>query len=110
MVTGLVTGLQGDPPAVVRWFGPETQDAEVELHAMTRCATEILGMIQVMHDCKIELRVGYGPFRSVGDCVSCRTRHIQLQYLSLQEMLLGEDLKVVKVDGKFTYPTPRRST
>ena len=80
--------------------------AEAELYAMTKCATHTLGMIQLMQDFNIVLKgvvhtdssAALGIVSRVG---IGRTRHIQVQYLWLQERLLKHDLRAVKIGGKF---------
>ena len=69
--------------------------AETELYAMTKCATQTLGMIQLMQDFNIVLKgvvrtdssAALGIVSRVG---IGRTRHIQVQYLRLQERLLKQ--------------------
>ena len=73
---------------------------------MTKCVTQTLGMIQLMQDFNIVLKgvvhtdssAALGIVSRVG---IGRTRHIQVQYLWLQERLLKNDLRAVKIGGKF---------
>ena len=80
--------------------------AHVELHAMTRCATWVLGKIQLMQDSNIGLKGvvqtdSCAALETVYRVGIGRTRHIQLQYFWLQERLLENYLHAVKIDGKF---------
>ena len=78
--------------------------AEAELYAMTKCATQTLGMIQLMQDFMLKDVVHTDSFAALGIVSRVgigRTRHIQVQYLWLQERLLKNDLRAVKIGGKF---------
>ena len=80
--------------------------AEAELYAMTKCATQTLGMIQLMQDFNIVLKGVVHTDSSAALGIVSRvgiggTRHIQVQYLWLQERLLKNDLRAVKIGGKF---------
>ena len=114
IVIGQVTKFQDDPPAggALTWNGDVLKtwsvrqktialgSAEAELYAMTKCATQTLGMIQLMQDFNIVLKgvvhtdssAALGIVSRVG---IGRTRHIQVQYLWLQERLLENDLRAV---------------
>ena len=73
---------------------------------MTKCATQTLSMIQLMQDFNIVLKgvvhtdssAALGIVSRVG---IGRTRHFQVQYLWLQERVMENDLRPVKIGGKF---------
>ena len=75
--------------------------AEAELYAMTKCATQTLGMIQLKQDFNIVLKgvvhtdssAALGIVSRVG---IGRTRHIQVQYLCLQ----GTYVKMIQKQSK----------
>ena len=103
---------------VIRWNGDVLKgwatkqqtialsSAEAELYAMTRTASQVIGMIQLLGDLfptsfrgvvrtDSSAAIGIASRKGLG-----RTRHIRVQYLWIQERIACKDLKVKKVDGK----------
>ena len=78
---------------------------EAELYALTKTSSQALGVIQLLADFGWESKaVIYTDSTAAIGMVSRqglgRTRHIQVQYLWLQERMLQEDLQIAKVGGK----------
>ena len=79
---------------------------EAELYALTKTACQTLGAMQLLKDLGIEARgmvlsdsnAAIGMVQREG--LGGRTRHIQVQYLWIQERVAREELKMKKVDTK----------
>ena len=75
---------------------------EAELYALTRSATQVVGMLQLLQDFNVgcagvvctgsTAAIGISLRRGLG-----RTRHIKVQYLWIQERLEDGDLRIEKV-------------
>ena len=79
--------------------------AESELYAMTKAATQAVGLMQLMQDFGESLSVTVQSDSTAAMAIVSReglgrTRHIQVQYLWMQQEVAGGRVKVKKVDTK----------
>ena len=81
-----------------------TSSGESELYALTRCAAQVLGLISAAWDlgvrregkvhCDSSAAIGIVHRRGLG-----KLRHIDVQYLWLQQRIRNKSLQVAKVRG-----------
>lgn len=79
--------------------------AEAELYAMTKAATQAVGLMQLMQDFGDSLSVTVQSDSTAAMAIVSReglgrTRHIQVQYLWMQQEVSGGRMKIRKVDTK----------
>ena len=103
---------------VIRWNGDVLKgwatkqqtialsSGEAELYAMSRTASQVIGMIQLLGDLFPQVMrgvvrtdssaaIGIASRQGLG-----RTRHIQVQHLWMQEKIANQEISVQKIDGK----------
>ena len=84
---------------------------EAELYAISRTASQVIGLIQLLADffpkvmkgvvrTDSSAAIGIAARRGLG-----RTRHIQVQYLWIQEKVASSDFLIKKIDGKHNIST-----
>ena len=80
--------------------------AESELYALTKAATQAIGLMQLLEDFGLEIKITIKPDSGAAIAISNReglgrTRHIHVQYLWIQQELTGGRINLAKVDTKY---------